>query len=145
VQDLVGKTVKDRYRIEQLIGRGGMAEVYKVWDETRADLLAMKVLREDLAQDKVFLRRFEREAQTLAKLQHRSIVRFYGLEQDVFGNFTIWHSETLGIQDNFISGIPDISKALISEDGRYLVTLCKNQCLDVWQCNWDALLGVREG
>ncbi len=66
---LVGKTLKNRYRIEESIGRGGMADVYKVWDKTRADALAMKVLREDLAQDKIFLRRFEREAQTLAKLQ----------------------------------------------------------------------------
>ncbi len=82
MENLQGRKIKGRYRVDALIGRGGMAEVYKVWDEERADSLAMKVLREDLAQDKVFLRRFEREAQTLAKLQHRSIVRFYGLEQD---------------------------------------------------------------
>jgi len=78
----IGEIFNNRYRVEELIGRGGMAEVYKVWDADRADTLAMKVLREDLAQDKVFLRRFEREAQTLAKLQHRSVVRFYGLERD---------------------------------------------------------------
>ncbi|MGV8025606.1 MAG: protein kinase [Anaerolineaceae bacterium] len=82
MKELLGKKLKGRYRVDALVGRGGMAEVYKVWDEARADALAMKVLREDLAQDKIFLRRFEREAQTLAKLQHRSIVRFYGLEQD---------------------------------------------------------------
>ena len=82
MKTLVGKTLKNRYRVDEFLGRGGMADVYKVWDKTRADALAMKVLREDLAQDKIFLRRFEREAQTLAKLQHRSIVRFYGLEQD---------------------------------------------------------------
>ena len=82
MQDLVGRTLSGRYRVEQLIGRGGMADVYKVWDEARADHLAMKVLREDLAQDKIFVRRFQREAQTLAKLQHRSIVRFFGLEQE---------------------------------------------------------------
>lgn len=82
MEDLVARKIKSRYQVQSLIGRGGMAEVYKVWDEVRADTLAMKVLREDLAQDKIFLRRFEREAQTLAKLQHRSIVRFYGLERD---------------------------------------------------------------
>lgn len=61
---------------------GGMAEVFKVWDQERATYLALKLLREDMAEDPVFLRRFRREAQTLARLQHPNIVRFYGLEQD---------------------------------------------------------------
>jgi phosphate/phosphite/phosphonate ABC transporter binding protein len=59
-----------------------MAVVYKVWDERRSTYLAMKLLQEDLAVDRVFLRRFKREAQTLSRLQHPNIVRFYGLEQD---------------------------------------------------------------
>jgi len=82
MQNLVGEILLNRYRVDDLIGRGGMAEVYKVWDQQRAVYLAMKLLREDMAEDKVFLRRFKREAQTLAKLQHPHIVKFYGLEQD---------------------------------------------------------------
>jgi len=70
------------YRIDAFIGRGGMADVYKVWGQQRAVFLALKVLHADLAKDKVFLRRFKREAQTLAKLQHPNIVRFDSLEQD---------------------------------------------------------------
>jgi eukaryotic-like serine/threonine-protein kinase len=80
--DLSGKVLLNRYRVDEFLGRGGMADVYKVWDSQRAAYLAMKVLHADLAEDKVFLRRFKREAQTLAKLQHPNIVRFYGLEQD---------------------------------------------------------------
>jgi len=80
--DLVGKTLSNRYRVDAFIGRGGMAEVYKVWDTNRMTYLAMKLLHEDLAIDRVFMRRFKREAQNLAKLQHPNIVRFYGLEQD---------------------------------------------------------------
>lgn len=80
--NLTGKTLKKRYKVIESLGRGGMAEVYKAYDKKRADHLAVKVLRDDLARDKIFLRRFQREAQTLAKLQHRSIVRFYGLEQE---------------------------------------------------------------
>jgi len=80
--EMIGRTLLNRYRVVELLGRGGMAEVYKVWDTQKVAHLALKLLREDLAQDMVFLRRFRREAQTLAKLQHPNIVRFYDLEQD---------------------------------------------------------------
>ena len=76
MSDLVGKTIAGRYRVIQFLGRGGMADVYKVWDTQRAATLAVKVLHEDLAEDHVFLRRFRREAQTLAKLKHPNIVGF---------------------------------------------------------------------
>lgn len=78
---LLGKTLNKRYRIEEHIGRGGMAEVYRAFDQQRGVYLALKVLREDLAEDAVFIRRFEREAKTLAELQHPNIVRFYGFER----------------------------------------------------------------
>jgi serine/threonine-protein kinase len=78
---LVGQKINSRYQVIDSIGRGGMADVYKVWDSVRNTHLAMKVLREDIGQDQVFLRRFQREAQTLAKLQHQNIVRLYGLER----------------------------------------------------------------
>ena len=81
MSNLVGKTILERYNVQEFLGRGGMAEVYKVWDSHRMTYLAMKVILEDLAVDKVFMRRFKREADTLAKLQHPNIVRFYGLEQ----------------------------------------------------------------
>ena len=82
MSNLVGKTLLDRYNVREFIGRGGMAEVYKVWDSQRMTYLAMKVLLEDLALDRVFIRRFTREANTLANLQHPNIVRFYGFEQE---------------------------------------------------------------
>lgn len=80
--DLTGKILKNRYKVIESLGRGGMAEVYKVWDEKRASFLAMKVLRQDIAHDPIFLRRFQREAQSLSKLDHPNIVRYYGLERD---------------------------------------------------------------
>jgi len=86
---LIGQELKGRYRVESALGRGGMAEVYKVWDKQRTTYLALKLLREDLAQDRIFLRRFKREAQTLAKLQHPNIVRFYGLEHDGYNTFML--------------------------------------------------------
>jgi eukaryotic-like serine/threonine-protein kinase len=82
MSDLVGATLSSRYRVDKFLGRGGMADVYKVWDVQRAAVLAMKVLHDDLAEDEVFLRRFRREAQTLAKLTHPNIVRFYEMGKD---------------------------------------------------------------
>ena len=52
IEDLVGKILLGRYRVDALIGSGGMAEVYKVWDEERAAYLALKLLQEDIAQDR---------------------------------------------------------------------------------------------
>jgi len=82
MKDLSGTRLQNRYEVLELIGRGGMAVVYKVRDTVRAVPLAMKLLREDFAEDVVFLRRFQREAQNLARLQHPHIVRSYGLERE---------------------------------------------------------------
>jgi serine/threonine protein kinase len=82
MSNLIGQILLNRYRVDASLGRGAMADVYKVWDDQRAAYLAMKLLREDLAMDTIFLRRFRREAQALAQLQHPHIVRFYGLEED---------------------------------------------------------------
>jgi eukaryotic-like serine/threonine-protein kinase len=81
MDELTGKLLGDRYRVDVFFGHGGMADVYKVWDLQRAVFLALKVLHSDLAEDAVFLRRFKREAQVLERLQHPNIVRFYGLEE----------------------------------------------------------------
>lgn len=79
---LVGQVIAERYHVVEHLGRGGMAEVYRVWDAQRMVHLAAKVLHRELALDRVFLRRFRREADTLAKLQHPHIVRSYGLVQE---------------------------------------------------------------
>jgi serine/threonine protein kinase len=78
--NLVGQTLRKRYRFDEHLGHGGMADVYKVWDHQRAVHLAAKVLREDLAQDEGLLQRFQQEAVVLHELQHPHIVRLYELE-----------------------------------------------------------------
>lgn len=79
---LVNQTLSNRYHVQEFLGRGGMAEVYKVWDSKKMVYLAAKVLDKELALDRIFLRRFKREADNLAELQHPNIVRSYDLEQD---------------------------------------------------------------
>jgi serine/threonine protein kinase len=81
--DLLGQTLSDRYHITSLIGKGGMADVYKVHDKLRNTELAIKVLRPDLAEDRAFVEHFREEAKTLKKLEHPNIVRFYSFERDM--------------------------------------------------------------
>ena len=79
--DLSGQTLWGRYRVLQSLGRGGMSEVYLAFDQRRQVQVALKLLREDLAEDPEFVRRFRTEAESLARLDHPHIVRFFGFEQ----------------------------------------------------------------
>jgi len=77
-----GDTLRGRYRILRLLGRGGMADVYLAFDQRRYVQVAIKIMREDLAEDPDFVARFAREAQALARLDHPNIVRFYSFERE---------------------------------------------------------------
>lgn len=66
-----------RYEVGELIGRGGMADVYLGRDSRLGRAVAIKVLRPDLARDPLFQSRFRREAQAVAGLNHASIVSVY--------------------------------------------------------------------
>ena len=79
-------TLFSGYRNLALIGRGGMAEVYRAEQTTTQRLVAIKVLLSNLAQDEQFRKRFQRESQTLAGLEHPNIVRIYdfGVENDLY-------------------------------------------------------------
>ncbi|WP_159624320.1 Stk1 family PASTA domain-containing Ser/Thr kinase [Actinomyces sp. zg296] len=67
----------ERYEIRDLIGRGGMAEVRLGYDRRLNRVIAIKLLRSDLASDSTFQTRFQREAQSAAALNHPSIVAVY--------------------------------------------------------------------
>jgi serine/threonine-protein kinase len=68
--------------VDEFLGCSNKAEVYRVFDQECSVPLAIKALREDLAEDRVFMRRLAREARNLTRLQHPNIVRCYGLEQE---------------------------------------------------------------
>ncbi|MCL2783763.1 MAG: Stk1 family PASTA domain-containing Ser/Thr kinase [Propionibacteriaceae bacterium] len=74
----------NRYRLDRIIGRGGMAEVWRAWDTRLGRDVAVKRLRADLATDPTFQARFQREAQSAAGLNHPNIVSVYdtGAERD---------------------------------------------------------------
>lgn len=73
----------DRYTVGQVIGRGGMAEVYEGTDRRLNRKVAIKVLRPDLARDPLFQERFRREAQSAAGLNHPNIVAIYDTGEDL--------------------------------------------------------------
>ncbi|MCL2583396.1 MAG: Stk1 family PASTA domain-containing Ser/Thr kinase [Streptosporangiales bacterium] len=72
----------DRYELEGVVGRGGMAEVYRARDIRLDRVVGIKTLRADLAQDATFQARFRREAQSAASLNHPSIVAVYDTGED---------------------------------------------------------------
>ena len=74
--------VSGRYRIKSLIGSGGMANVYKAYDEESQRIVALKVLKDGHRGDMEFVRRFEREAQAVLMLSHENIVRSYDVGED---------------------------------------------------------------
>ena len=72
----VGRTF-DGYRVEEVIGRGGMGTVYKAHQLSLGRPVAIKVLPEDLAQQEQFLERFHREADALSRLSHPNVVTVF--------------------------------------------------------------------
>ena len=71
------KVLAGRYEIREMIGRGGMAEVHLGYDRRLSRIIAIKLLRSDIAGDPTFQARFRREAQSAAALNHPSIVSVY--------------------------------------------------------------------
>ena len=73
---LLGKSF-DEYRIEKPLGTGGMAKVYRALDVKLKRYAALKVILPDLRESEQYAERFEREAQSIARLEHPNIVRIY--------------------------------------------------------------------
>lgn len=86
---MVGKLIADRYRIMELIGNGGMANVYKAYDEQEWRIVALKVLKEEHSQDAEFLRHFQNEAQAVLTLSHPNIVHSFDVGADKGINFIV--------------------------------------------------------
>lgn len=73
----IGKKLDGRYEITELIGVGGMAEVYKGVDVIDNKNVAIKILKKEYAENEEFLRRFRNESKAIAVLSHPNIVKIY--------------------------------------------------------------------
>jgi predicted Ser/Thr protein kinase len=82
VRERLQRTVEGKYRIERLLGKGGMGAVFLAHDLALEREVAIKVLPPDVAQDDQVVRRFQQEAKTAAKLDHPNIIPIYRVESE---------------------------------------------------------------
>lgn len=81
----------ERYEIIEQIGVGGMAKVYKAKDKLLDRFVAIKVLKEQYAEDSEFLKKFNNEAQSAAKLSHVNIVNVFDIGEDLYKGQRIYY------------------------------------------------------
>ena len=73
----VGKRLDGRYEIKEIIGVGGMAVVYRAYDNVDDKIVAIKILKEEFTGNEEFLRRFQNESKAIAVLSHPNIVKVF--------------------------------------------------------------------
>ncbi|MFM8321118.1 MAG: serine/threonine protein kinase [Chloroflexota bacterium] len=79
---LLGSTLGGRYRLEELLGQGGMSAVYRAVDPNLRRRVAVKLIHSHLSNQPEFLRRFEEEAAAVASLRHPNIIQVYDFNHD---------------------------------------------------------------
>ena len=84
MQLLIGKVI-DNYRIDKILGKGGMGIVYQAMDLGLEKIVALKTLDPKLAQNKIFLKKFRSEAKSLARAENHNIVNVYALRDTKIG------------------------------------------------------------
>ena len=78
----IGRSLNNRYKIESLLGQGGMSAVYKATDPNLRRTVAIKLIHPHLSSDTSFLQRFEEEAAAVASLRHPNIVQVFDFNSD---------------------------------------------------------------
>ena len=71
----LGKRLDGRYEIQEIVGVGGMAVVYKAYDNVENRIVAVKILKEEYTGNDEFLRRFKNESKAIAVLSHPNVVK----------------------------------------------------------------------
>lgn len=77
MDNMIGRCLDGRYELLELIGTGGMADIYKAKDITEDRIVAVKILKNEFAGSEDFLRRFRNESKAIALLSHPNIVKIY--------------------------------------------------------------------
>jgi serine/threonine-protein kinase len=85
----LGALLGGRYRLDQVLGQGGMATIFRATDDNLGREVAVKVLRPEFGSDAQFVERFEHEAQSAASLSHPNIVQVYDYGTDPAGPYIV--------------------------------------------------------
>ena len=104
-----GQILAERYQLLEQVGQGGMAFVYRAYDMRTGHNVAVKILRPDLAQDKDYVNRFQREAEAASKMTHHNIVNLLDVGIDHENRYLVME---------YVEG--KTLKAVIQERGRIL-------------------------
>ena len=104
-----------RYRLGQLVGRGGMAEVHKAVDTRLGRTVAIKIMRSDLANDEVFLSRFRREAHSVALLNNPNIVSIYDSGEEILTDDQGNHERVPYLVMEYVKG--QTLRSILKENG----------------------------
>ncbi len=78
----IGRTLSGRYKIDGMLGQGGMSAVYRAMDPNLRRVVAIKLIHPHLSSDPSFVTRFESEAAAVASLRHQNIVQVYDFNSD---------------------------------------------------------------
>ena len=107
---MIQRTLSGRYQLEELIGNGGMAEVYKAQDKLLDRTVAVKILHTSYNDDADFIARFQREAKAAACMAHANIVNIYDVGIDGNDHYIVME---------YVEG--DTLKTRIKKEGRLSV------------------------
>ena len=128
--DWVGQTLGGRYRLEGLLGQGGMSSVYKAYDPNLRRAVAVKLVHSHLSNNPEFIRRFEEEAAAVAQLRHPNIIQVYDFNHDENGTYYMVleyvAGETLQARLKRLAGSPEMDGRLpLAEAVKYGINLCE--------------------
>ncbi len=114
----IGKRIEGRYVITDLIGDGGMANVYKANDILEDRTVAVKILKDEFLENEEFIRRFKNESKAIALLNHQNIVRVYDVSfSDKMMSIVMEYVEGVTLKDYI-----ELRGALSWKDAVYFMT-----------------------
>ena len=77
-----GSTFAERYEVIEELGKGGMGEVYRVFDREIKEEIALKILRPEIAEDEISIERFRNELKLSRKIVHKNVCRMYDINKE---------------------------------------------------------------